>query len=82
MPPIVVVTEPEYRRGEPVFSSTTDLECVPTPPAEDALAAAVVRTGARYCVVGSVPYREALYAVLPRGAVLARFGVGYDSVDT
>jgi glyoxylate reductase len=82
MPPIVLVTESEYRRGEPVFSSTTDLECVPTAPAEDALASAVVRTGARYCVIGSVPYREALYAVLPRGAVLARFGVGYDSVDT
>jgi phosphoglycerate dehydrogenase-like enzyme len=81
MPPIVLVTEPEYRRGEAVFGVTTDLQCVPTPPAEDALAEAVVRTGARYCVIGSVPYRETLYAVLPRGAVLARFGVGYDSVD-
>jgi phosphoglycerate dehydrogenase-like enzyme len=29
-----------------------------------------------------VPYREKLYAVLPRGALLARYGVGYDSVDT
>ncbi len=81
-PPVVLVTEPEYRRGEAVFGSSTDLECVPTPQAEEALADAVERSGVRYCVVGSVPYRDRLYAALPRGGVLARYGVGYESVDT
>lgn len=79
--PLVLVTENEYRRGEPVFAAAADLECVATPAAEEALAGAIERTGARYCVIGSVPYRGRLYAALPRGGVLARFGVGHESVD-
>jgi phosphoglycerate dehydrogenase-like enzyme len=79
--PIVLVTEPEYRRGLAVFSTRTDFECLATPPAEEILAAAVRRTGARYVVVGSSPYRGPLYAALSRGGVLARYGVGYDSID-
>jgi phosphoglycerate dehydrogenase-like enzyme len=80
-PPIVVVTEPEYRRGEPVFASATELTCVVAPPSEDALVEAIRRTGARHAVVGSVPYRDGLYKTLARGAVLARFGVGHESID-
>jgi phosphoglycerate dehydrogenase-like enzyme len=81
MAPIVLVTEPEYRRGEPVFGSTTDLACFAAPPAEDALIAEIGRTGARHLVVGSVKYGDRLYGALPRGAVIARFGVGHDSID-
>lgn len=81
MPPIVAVTEPEYRRGESVFSSTPGLTCIVAPAAEDQLVETIVRSGARHAVVGSVPYRERLYTTLPRGAVLARYGVGLDSID-
>jgi phosphoglycerate dehydrogenase-like enzyme len=81
MPPVVVVTEPEYRRGEPVFASAADARCVPCPPAEQDVAAAVRRTGARHAIVGSVPYRGPLYDALGRGAVLARYGVGHESID-
>jgi phosphoglycerate dehydrogenase-like enzyme len=77
----VLVTEPEYRRGVEVFSSRTDLTCIATPPDEDSLSDAVERSGARYVVIGSVPYRGRLYSTLPRGGVLARYGVGHDSVD-
>ena len=79
--PVVVVTEPEYRRGEPVFASAPALECVVAPPAEDVLVEAIGRVGARHAVVGSVPYRDALYRALPKGSVLARFGVGHESID-
>ena len=79
--PIVLVTEPEYRRGEAVFASSVRLACVPTPPAEDALADAVAQSAARYVVIGSVPYQNRLYSALPRGGVIARYGVGHDSVD-
>ena len=79
--PVVLVTEPEYRRGEPVFASTTELTCFAAPPAEDALVQEIGRTGARHLVVGSVKYGERFYAALPRGAVVARFGVGHDSID-
>lgn len=79
--PVVLITEPEYRRGEPVFASTADLRCVPVKPDERTFCAAIVKHGARYVIVGSVPYGDQLYATLPRGGVIARFGVGHDTID-
>ena len=79
--PVVLVTRPEYRRGEPVFASSHDLECVAAPEDEPGLIEAIRRTGSRHLVIGSGRYGEDLYATLPRGAVLARYGVGHDSVD-
>ena len=32
-------------------------------------------------IVGGQPYRDALYAALPRGSVVARFGVGHEWID-
>lgn len=79
--PTVLVTEPEYRRGRAVFASRTDLRCTAAPADEAALAQALAEAGTRYVVVGSVPYGERLYEALTPGGVLARFGVGHDSVD-
>jgi phosphoglycerate dehydrogenase-like enzyme len=81
MPPVVVVTEPEYRRSRDVFSATADLTCVSAPPAEDALVEAIRTSGARHAIVGSTIYRGPLYAALPRGSVLARYGVGHEGID-
>jgi len=80
-PPIVLVTEPEYRRGEAVFSTATEVTCVAGPSAEGALAKAIVESGARHVVVGGQLYRDALYSTLTRGGVVARFGVGHDGID-
>jgi phosphoglycerate dehydrogenase-like enzyme len=79
--PVVLVTRPEYRRGEPVFSSCSDLDCVAAPEDEAGLIDAIEQTGARHLVIGSGRYGERLYAALERGAVLARYGVGHDTVD-
>jgi phosphoglycerate dehydrogenase-like enzyme len=79
--PLVLVTEPEYRRGEAVFGTATDLECMSSPSAEEALADAVRTAGARYVVVGGSAYRDRIYTALPRGGVLARYGVGHETVD-
>jgi phosphoglycerate dehydrogenase-like enzyme len=78
---VVVVTEPEYRRSQDVFSATADLTCVSAPSAEDALVEAIEASGARHAIVGSTIYRGALYAALPRGSVLARYGVGHEGID-
>lgn len=78
---IVVVTEPEFRRGETVFGSATAVTCIAAPSAEDALVKAIVESHARHAVVGSIVYRGELYSTLPRGGVLARFGVGHDTID-
>jgi phosphoglycerate dehydrogenase-like enzyme len=81
MPPVVVVTEPEYRRAEEVFSTASALTCVPAPPAEDALVEAIRTTGARHAIVGSTIYRGPLYSALAPGTVLARYGVGHEGID-
>jgi lactate dehydrogenase-like 2-hydroxyacid dehydrogenase len=77
---VVLVTETEYGRAAQVFESAP-VECIATAGDEDTLAAAVVARGARYVIVGSVKYVGKLYDVLPRGGVIARFGVGHDGID-
>ena len=81
MKPIVLVTEPEYRKGEDRFIVARGLDCRPAPPAEDDLAAAVRDLNVRYVIVGGRPYTGPLYDALPAGGVIARFGVGHDGID-
>ena len=77
----VLVTEAEFRRAKSTFSDAGELECIPVPGAEDPLCEAILEHGTRLIVVGSSPYRGRLYATIPRGGVIARFGVGYDNID-
>jgi len=82
MPPsIVLVTEPEYRRGDAVFTSSPQFTFLSAPSDESALVAAIAETGARHVIVGGQPYRDGLYSALPRGSVVARFGVGHEWID-
>ena len=78
---VVIVTEPEFRKAEGVFGSAAAVRCLAAPADEAQLAAAIRDAGARAAVVGVQPYRDALYAALPRGGVIARFGVGHDGID-
>ena len=78
---IVLVTEPEYRRGEAVFTTSTRFTFKPAPSEETALVREIADSGARHVIIGGQPYREALYEALPRGSVIARFGVGHEWVD-
>jgi phosphoglycerate dehydrogenase-like enzyme len=77
---IVLVTDAEFRRAPGVFESAP-VQCIATPGEEDALADAITHHGARYVIVGSVKYVGKLYDALPRGGVIARFGVGHDGID-
>jgi phosphoglycerate dehydrogenase-like enzyme len=79
--PTVVVTEPEYRRAERVFSSADGMTCVIGPQDEERLARLIRESGARHAVVGGKPYRGPLYSAIGRGRVIARFGVGHDGID-
>jgi len=78
---LVLVTEAEFRRAEDVFETADGVRCVAVPEDESALARAVVDRGARYVIVGSVRYAAELYGALPRGGVIARFGVGHDGIN-
>src|SRR4051794_29405157 len=79
--PIVLVTEPEFNRAEAAFTSATPVICRVAPPQESALVAAIRACGARHAIVGSVHYKDALYAALAAGGVVARYGVGHDGID-
>jgi phosphoglycerate dehydrogenase-like enzyme len=80
-PIVVIVTEPEFRKAERILGSASEVRCVAAPADEPQLAAAIRDAGARAAIVGVQPYRDALYAALPRGGVIARFGVGHDGID-
>ncbi len=86
MSEIVLVTQTEYRKGEAVFSSAEGVRVEPVAAEEEMLAAAVRAGGCRAVIVGVHPYRKELYEALAEAAgvgraLIARFGVGHDSVD-
>ena len=78
----MLVTESEYRKAERRFASAPGLECLPAPDVETDLAAALRQTHASHAIVGPRTYAGALYDALRPGAVIARFGVGHDGIDT
>jgi lactate dehydrogenase-like 2-hydroxyacid dehydrogenase len=77
----VIVTQAEYRKGQAVFERSPEFTFVQVPPEEALLAAAIKGANAQYAIVGHNPYIDDLYRALPRGGVLARFGVGHDGID-
>jgi len=82
----VLVSELEYAKGRDVFQAAAELCVQPAPVEELELAAAVLAARARAVIVGVRPYLGPLYEALAevaggRGALIARFGVGHDSID-
>jgi lactate dehydrogenase-like 2-hydroxyacid dehydrogenase len=79
--PIVLVTEPEYRKGQECYLAAWDVECRPSPTDEELLAADIHDSRCRYVIVGNHQYVGPLYDALPPGGVIARMGVGHDGID-
>jgi phosphoglycerate dehydrogenase-like enzyme len=78
----IVVTESEYRKGESVFSSANnDMQCIPVPEEESLLAAKILSLKAKHAIVGTNKYVGPLYDALPKGGVIARFGIAHDGID-
>lgn len=82
----ILVSQAEYVKGQAVFQAAAEPTVRPAPAEERELAAAVRAAGARAVIVGVAPYVGPLYEALaavagPRGAIIARFGVGHDSID-
>lgn len=79
----VVVTASEYHKAERVFASAANdgFECICVGDDEAALADAIRTHAARAAVVGVCRYSGPLYDALPKAGVIARFGVGHDSID-
>ena len=79
----IAVTQREYEKARDVFTSAVEdgLECVPAPEGEAGLAEAVRAHAARHVIVGVERYCDSLYDALPKGGVIARFGIGHDGID-
>lgn len=77
----IAVTEKEYSKAEPVFRNAEECECLSAPDGEKALAAFNSKHQAGHVIIGVEKYTGLLYSELPRGGVIARFGVGHDGVD-
>ena len=86
MKEVVLVTQPEYLKAEHFFGEQRGVEVVVSPDDETSLAQAVRSHECRAVIVGVQPYRCPLYEALneaggSKGSVIARFGVGYDSIN-
>lgn len=82
----ILVSELEFGKGRNVFQAAAGVAVQPAAADELELAAAVRAAQARAVIVGVMPYLGPLYEALAevagtRGALIARFGVGHDSVD-
>ena len=77
----VLVTQPQYDKVREVFEHAEGFQCFPAPESEPELARLVREKHAKYVIVGGAPYRNELYDAVPKGGVIARFGVGCDNID-
>jgi len=82
-PLIVAVTDREYRKAPNVFDLYLPdrIRSIEAPSDESALADFIDEHAVRHVVTGVEPYCGRLYESLPRGAVIARYGVGFDGID-
>lgn len=77
----ICVTVTEYVKATAIFEAVPGWRCVSAPYEETGLVEVVRAEGAWAVIVGVDRYADALYEVLPRGGVIARFGVGHDGID-
>jgi lactate dehydrogenase-like 2-hydroxyacid dehydrogenase len=82
----VLVTEREFDKAKPAFQAENRWSISTAPGDEAKLAEAVRGRHCRAAIVGVDRYTGQLYEALddvagPNGAIIARFGVGYDNID-
>jgi phosphoglycerate dehydrogenase-like enzyme len=80
---VIAVAELEYGKAQRLFEETSQrgMLCFQAPREETGLVEAIRQRGATHAILGVDKYTGPLYEVLPKGSVLARFGVGYDGLD-
>ncbi len=79
----IAVTQLEYDKGKTEFESAAEegLICIPAPKEETELAEFIREHGAGHVILGVDVYSGELYQAMPKGGVLARYGVGDDGLD-
>ncbi|MFD2159362.1 NAD(P)-dependent oxidoreductase [Rubritalea tangerina] len=80
----IYVSEISYHKAQSTFerlSAETDYTFTPVAEEENALASAISNNGIKAFIADIFPYNGALYDALPAGGIIARYGVGHDSID-
>jgi phosphoglycerate dehydrogenase-like enzyme len=80
----VFVSEISYGKARSTFerlSAESDFHFIPVAEDEASLALAIREQHVRGFIADIHPYTGELYQSLPQGGVIARFGVGHDSID-
>lgn len=81
MKPLIYITEKEYYKAEDIFKSDEEFDCKPVAFDEEILSKTAKDNNAFGVIIGVEPYKDRLYSSLPKGGIIARFGVGHDGVD-
>lgn len=81
MRPVICVVDRLYKRSKDTFDAAGDLEFVTVGRTEAEMQQGIRDSGAKAVVLATDPYTDALYATLPKGGLIARYGVGHDNVD-
>ena len=80
----IYVSEISYNKAKSTFekvSAETGYTFQPVNEEEASLAQAIKENGVKAFIADIYPYTDELYTALPEGGVIARYGVGHDSVD-
>ena len=78
----VLVTNTEFEKGIDVFQKQENFECLPGPDDISDFARVVAAGKIKYTIIGVQPVADILYDIVPSKGVIARFGIGYDNVNT
>ena len=77
----VAVTDLEYNKAKEIFNNTEEVCCFCAPASEIELADFIRANNISHAIIGVEKYTDELYKALPKGGVIARFGVGHDGID-
>ena len=77
----IIITEKEYFKAERIFRSARQFEFISVPSDEPLVSSAIHKHNASAVVLGVEQYNQGLYSALPKGGIIARFGVGHDGID-
>ncbi len=77
----VLIVERVYKRSRSEFDQADDIEFMPVAKQEPVIAEEIKKHDAPCLVLATDKYEDKLYEALCEGGLIARYGVGHDSID-
>ena len=80
----IFVSSVSYDKAKDTFEELnlkSNFQFIPVNEEEKALAEEITKNQVKAFIADIYPYKKELYDALPKGGIIARYGVGYDSID-